>query len=812
MARTVYALLVGIDEYQSPVRPLHGCVNDITRVETFLTQRVGSEGYTLEPRVLKNDKATRQAVIDGFTGHLGRAGKDDVALFYFSGHGSQEKAPPEFWHMEPDRLNETLICYDSRQPGQYDLADKELAQLIADVADKGPHVVIILDSCHSGSGTRAGDSEGVRRAPTDERVRPIDSYIVTPAAATARAGIRGDTAATSGWTMLPEGEHILLAACRADEEAKEYTLGGEPRGIFSYFLTDTLERTGQSPTYRDLFKRVRALVRNRAALQSPQIEATDTALLDQPFLGGAIAERSPYFTLSYSQGEGWVIDGGAVHGIPAVAGEETTTLVLFPFTSTHEQMRDISGALGTARATEVHPHQSVVEVTLHEGKPDPDLTYKAVVTALPLPLLGVYFEGDEAGLELARVALHAVGPGGKPSVLVGEVAAEAAELRLRAADDTYQIMRPVDGRQLVEDIPKYTKDSAWKAIQRLEHIARWIRINELENPASTINDAVKMEIFRLDAQGAETVVQEAALRLEYTYREGKWVESQFRVKLTNTSTRKLYCMLLDLPQTFGVFPKLPGGGVWLEPGAEAWVREGKPIYARVPKKLWKKGLTEITDVLKLIVSTEESDATLLAQEDLDQPIMRSKEEKERSIKGSKSTLQRLMRRVQTRHFSDEPEEDEVFADWATYESSFTTVRPLESVPIPGEGEEETLGSGVTLIGHPSLQAKARLTTAPQASREVGGLRLPSLLRDDPEIVQPFAFTANRSGEPGLGILELFDVADPQRAPAAIRPRRGVFPASGPCSRKRRFDRGGAGAPAETGRHAQPHRIDPHLLP
>ena len=34
------------------------------------------------------------------------------------------------------------------------LADKELSLLLAEVAANGPHVVVILDCCHSGGGTR----------------------------------------------------------------------------------------------------------------------------------------------------------------------------------------------------------------------------------------------------------------------------------------------------------------------------------------------------------------------------------------------------------------------------------------------------------------------------------------------------------------------------------------------------------------------------------------------------------------------------------------------------------------------------------
>ncbi len=173
MPRTVYALLVGIDKYPASIRPLNGCVNDIQRVQTLLADRIGRAGDRFEPLLLLDNNATRQAVIDGFRQHLRKATQDDVALFYYSGYGSQEQSPPQFWYLEPDRLDETLVCWDSRLEDGWDLADKELAQLIAEVAANGPHIAVILDCCHSVSGTRAPEERvGVRRVPTDEWLGP----------------------------------------------------------------------------------------------------------------------------------------------------------------------------------------------------------------------------------------------------------------------------------------------------------------------------------------------------------------------------------------------------------------------------------------------------------------------------------------------------------------------------------------------------------------------------------------------------------------------------------------------------------------
>jgi len=330
MPRTIYSLLVAIDDYPSPIPKLRGCVNDIDAFATYLSERVAKDkGVSLKLKTLKNGEATRAAVVDGFRGHLGKAKKGDVALFYYSGHGSQEQAPEEFWKLEPDHLDETLVCFDSRSPGSWDLADKEIAKLIGDVAAKGPHVSVILDCCHSGSGTREIDTV-VRRAPTDLRRRPIESFIVSLAEAEAASASRSAKATGASRYAAPEGRHVLFAACRDDEEAKEYNADGKHRGAFSFFLGDALKSAAGVPTYRDLFARTSALVSNVVRNQSPQLEVTQNDDLDASFLDGAIQLMPATFTASYREGH-WSINGGATSGIPAPAGSDAPRLALYPF-------------------------------------------------------------------------------------------------------------------------------------------------------------------------------------------------------------------------------------------------------------------------------------------------------------------------------------------------------------------------------------------------------------------------------------------------------------------------------------------------
>ena len=715
MTRNIYALFAGIDAYPSPVNPLSGCVNDVTRMRDLLAARLSGPGDRFLPLLLADAQATRQGVISAWRSHLGQAGPDDVALFYYSGHGSQENAPVEFWDFEPDKMNETLVCYDSRLPGGWDLADKELAQLISEIAANGPHFAVVLDCCHSGSGTRdAREEEDVtpRQQSADVRTRPITSYIVTPQQV---AGLQGQSQGAASpampWAAIASGRHILLAACRPEQKAKETHFPGpagwEKRGAFSFYLQDTLQQTGAALSYRDIFKRVNALVQQRVADQQPQLEASEPADLDQPFLGGAIPPLPATFTLSMTKDLGWQIDAGALHGIPQpTEGGESTQLAIFPFDTRPADLRQVAQAIGQATVTQVYPGQSQVTPARFDGAMlDSLTTYKALVTSTPLPPLAVAFDGDQAALDLVRLALAGINGEGAPSLLVRESDPARAEYRLLADADSgrYRIRRAAEAQWLAVDTPGLDADSAEVVARRLEHIARWASTARLTNPTTQIpRDAVQLDIFRERKDGTcepEPADTSSGLRLAYELVDGRWRAPRFRIRLRNTlSDQRFFCMLLDLTESYSVYTGLlPRGGVWLEPhgqkGDEAWASvlvRGQlrtTITAYIPDKLFAPYVEtmaasgrpvepmQVRDILKMIVSTDEADATLLQQSDL--PIT-AVSPATRDIPRQLNALNRLMARVHTREFGDVPGSDEGFPDWTTVEVASTVIRPAEA--------------------------------------------------------------------------------------------------------------------------------------
>ena len=142
--RNLYALLVAINEYAPPVTPLKGCVDDLYKVERYLN----SETLEFRVHILKliNAAATKDNIVNEFQHHLGKAKADDVVLFYFSGHGTQEDAAQVFEEIDHDKMLECLVCHDSYvvtngRPKFRLLADKELRYLIGKVAVGGAHVV-----------------------------------------------------------------------------------------------------------------------------------------------------------------------------------------------------------------------------------------------------------------------------------------------------------------------------------------------------------------------------------------------------------------------------------------------------------------------------------------------------------------------------------------------------------------------------------------------------------------------------------------------------------------------------------------------
>jgi Caspase domain len=649
---SVYALLVGIQDYEPPVNPLQGCRTDVEDALTFLQARVATQ---LREEKILDKAATRQAVTDGLRDHLGQAGADDVGLFWFSGHGSQQPVAEEFWHLEPTGLNQTLVCADSRRGGVPDLADKELSALIDRVTAAGAHTLVVLDCCFSGGGTR------------DPFVsyRGIDQARDAPPAAAYVRELREAPPAS----VVP---HVALAACRSDEKAKEQRIDGQMRGVFSSALLAALQTLGAGATYRDALVAAKCKVENAANDQVPVLYPLEAGgIADRPFLGGAVERPLAAFVLRY-RGESWEIDGGRCHGIPEPSGDDTTVLSV-----------PAGEGDGSVRVTYVRPELSLVEPV--DWQPDTQRQYPVVIASLPLPPAAVVVGGlpgdDAAAARLVVEAVESAGPDGSPSPHVRVVPPEdhSTGLRLRVSpvrrngEGAFQILRG-DTSPATADVEGLTEESARTVVSRLEHIARWTLIKELDNPGSSLAGKVAIEIVAAEQGEATAPRDRPALvpdehgeyRLSYERTPSAWEPPKIFVRLRNTADRQLWCVLLDLTDRYRVHSNLFEGG-FIAAGEVGAAYDGDPIEVTLPPGRELRPGAVGRDWFKLLVAEGEFGALAFDLPRLDEPATRSVEPFQ-----PKGILDRLGLRATTRDVDRAPGPA---GDWTTSIVSLVTVVP-----------------------------------------------------------------------------------------------------------------------------------------
>lgn len=143
MAKGRKALIVGIDYYET-LPPLTGCVDDAHKVRTVL-DRNGDTSKNFQSKILtgtgSNDTVTRKTLKEEVRELF--AGDEEVALFYFAGHGYIEATGG-------------YLCATDTETGDDGLPMGEVLKLAND--SKIANKIILLDSCYSGiAGTAEND-------------------------------------------------------------------------------------------------------------------------------------------------------------------------------------------------------------------------------------------------------------------------------------------------------------------------------------------------------------------------------------------------------------------------------------------------------------------------------------------------------------------------------------------------------------------------------------------------------------------------------------------------------------------------------
>ena len=153
----------------------------------------------------------------------------------------------------------------------------------------------LLDSCHSGTGTR---ELAVLDAGSDEQTvvyryiePPVDwgYFIEANPTLPLRPILKPDAEETPGQlgtretVVVRRMNHVLWAGCRNNQTSAEASIGGSFRGAFTYYYCQALRRAGVSITRRRLDSLVSADLAKNGYSQVPQLEGNTIALGQKVF-------------------------------------------------------------------------------------------------------------------------------------------------------------------------------------------------------------------------------------------------------------------------------------------------------------------------------------------------------------------------------------------------------------------------------------------------------------------------------------------------------------------------------------------------
>jgi len=311
----LHVLLIGIDAYDGG-GSLRGCVNDVDAIQAILLDRLKVPAERVTRLVSPRSGADHDARIEGrlatlaaITGELDRLAGDQVApaervFIYYSGHGTQLVLQDD----EGQRfLREAILPKDKvRGPDTVVLADWELNAAMARIGARCHSATIVLDCCCSAGATRDLDLDtGTTRFWPTDRVRQI-----------AKADNGFETTARGVSDGLARIDNCqVVAACQADQRAKEAEFDGRTMGHLSRSLCERLQAVEADDLSRlrwgQIWRQVEAAVVDRNPRQQPWLSTG----FGRTVFGGDAEDGGDTGFAVVQHGDRYELDVGTLAGV-----------------------------------------------------------------------------------------------------------------------------------------------------------------------------------------------------------------------------------------------------------------------------------------------------------------------------------------------------------------------------------------------------------------------------------------------------------------------------------------------------------------
>lgn len=519
------ALLAGVGAYaEAPfaAQPLQAA-KALRLMRTTLLQQGFSEADIL---VLSDANATRNGIRTAFEQHLLQAGRGDVAVFYFYGHGVQIT---DDGTDEADKLDEALVPHDGLKTNEKDhrnlIRDDELGRWIKQVREQaGPdgQVLVLLDACHSGGGLRGGKS----RAKAD------------------RYKIANNVAESDGLAPF-----IAFYSSMPHQSSLEMPVKDVGKlGLLTWAFCKAMPQMDEGGTFRGLFEQTALHIATESLLQTPQLEGTQ----DMQIFGGRVAPPPPYFKAVTMLGDRkMLLTGGLMQGLQAGA-----RLVLYP-----PETRDTAGVAPLAFGVVQEKGLGLLECNLALDRP----LAEAQGQSAWVFVAERRFSGYTLALRLeiadaAQAAQIRTGLSGMEAVQI--VAGHEAALTLTAERDKL-LLRSADGLTLWEE--RYSAGRQEDALQSLRlTLGNYLQaqfLRSLEFEGSAYRAAFSVQV----GANSGTPAAAGALRV---------AKDTAFLKVVNRGAKPVYYTIIDIDARNTVNVLLPRPGdlpadYRLEPEAES---------------------------------------------------------------------------------------------------------------------------------------------------------------------------------------------------------------------------------------------------
>ena len=269
-AQTRRALVIGIGQQEDKVWGKINGDKDVVYVEAMLKAAKYKE---VNITMLVNGQATKNGIVKAFKGLVSQCKVGDIVYVHYSGHGQQMK---DVHNDEKDGLDECWIPYDAyRKPCKKDRGEKHLTDdevnyylnTIRDkIGDKGK-MLVVIDACHSGDGTRGDDDEVVRGV--EDIFDAIKSFIWGTSSSD-----KGNKKVVNPNAKENRERWITISACRSDQV--NFEMKKPAVGKLTYALW-TEQKKSEKVSNEEFIRRIRKFVNcnTTSRLQQPEMTGED---------------------------------------------------------------------------------------------------------------------------------------------------------------------------------------------------------------------------------------------------------------------------------------------------------------------------------------------------------------------------------------------------------------------------------------------------------------------------------------------------------------------------------------------------------